>query len=78
MNPEAIFASRDPNIEPNASIDQAVTIEIKHKYDPKICYLHGIVESLNAEDVSGGWAYYTLNIRSTLHRLSLPSNAQIF
>ncbi|MCF6346566.1 MAG: hypothetical protein L3J00_08900, partial [Thiomicrorhabdus sp.] len=74
----AIIASRNLNIEPNDCLDQAVTIEIKHKYDPQIRYLHGIVEGMGVQNVSGGWAYYTLNIRPKLHRLSLTSNARIF
>jgi type VI secretion system secreted protein VgrG len=74
----ATIASRNANIDLNQCIDQAVTLEIRHKYDPKIRYLHGIVESMSAQDVSGGWAYYSLNIRPELYRLTLTSDARIF
>ncbi|MCF6345709.1 MAG: hypothetical protein L3J00_04470 [Thiomicrorhabdus sp.] len=74
MNPETTITSRNLNIDPNACLDQAVSIEIKHKYDPKI----GIVEGMGVQNVSGGWAYYTLNIRPKFYRLSLTSNARIF
>ncbi len=44
----ATIASRDFNINPSHHIDQTVTLQIKHKYDPEIRYLHGIIQSMTA------------------------------
>ncbi|MCF6345431.1 MAG: type VI secretion system tip protein VgrG [Thiomicrorhabdus sp.] len=77
-NGVATVASRNANIDLNQCIDQAVTLEIRHKYDPEIRYLHGIVKSMSAQDVSGGWAYYRLKICPELYRLTLTSDARIF
>ena len=75
---EVTVASRDANLNLNDCIDRKVTLKIHHKYDGRLRYLSGIVESIETTGHAGGWARYTLNIQPELHRLSLVSDARIF
>ncbi|MDR5905684.1 type VI secretion system Vgr family protein [Franzmannia qiaohouensis] len=71
------FASRDPDLSPEAFLDRELTLTIWQDGEP-LRRIHGIAAEFSRGDRGHRRTFYSLVIRPALWRLSLRHNSRIF
>lgn len=74
---EVELASKDPDIDLHALIDEKACLTIHHKYDG-VRHFSGVVSSAARADEGHHYTAYRLTILPPLHRLRYGSDARIF